>query len=101
MDIGLDVNGDGTLSEDEIDETFYLCNGMDHPDYEVGGGGLSEDEGCSVAGGRRSSLIGVLIFVLGWFAIRRRHMRSWARGHLGDSSPSNNPQHHKTEENQV
>jgi len=44
IDIGLDHNGDGVLSEEEIDSTSYVCNGYNVSSNGCGCGGVSKGE---------------------------------------------------------
>ncbi|MFH2010388.1 MAG: choice-of-anchor Q domain-containing protein [bacterium] len=65
VDTGLDGNGDGTLSQDELEDRFYVCNGGNVP-VDIEGGG-----GCST-GGRTSGGAGLIPLLLIWVWRRRR-----------------------------
>jgi len=45
IEVGVDENSNGSLDEDEVDHTQYICNGADGQDGQNGQDGLDGDDG--------------------------------------------------------
>jgi hypothetical protein len=72
IEAGTDTNQNGVLDPDEVEETFYVCNG------EPGEKGQRGSNGCAVtgSGGGKDSFSGLLVLALIPLAVFfRRGMR--------------------------
>jgi hypothetical protein len=65
LDVGIDRDGDGTLSSGEVQSTSFLCSGLKGLDGKGGG--------CHLSGGGASAA-GIWMIVM--VAVFRRHRRS-------------------------